>query len=195
MLPSVVYWSKCILDFQTWLDRTENLFSQLTVLWDGLLVVTGDMNIDMLKPENPETRKYNDMLESMNLYQRVTRPTRTTLRSRTLIDHIVSNIPNQVTYCNVLPCSTISNHDYYYHDGPYACINIRVNRFQHWFKWLRNEKQFDKQAFNEDLKATPFNLVYSVEDPDEKLEIFNSLLRTCSIAKDENNPPTCPMVA
>ena len=130
--------------------------------------------IDMLKPENPETRKYNDMLKSMNLYQHVIRPTRTTLRSRTLIDHIVSNIPNQRTYCSVLPCSTISDHD-----GPYACINIRVNRFQPRFKWLRNEKQFDKQAFNEDLKATPVNLVYSVEDRDEKLEIFNSLLRTC----------------
>ena len=89
-------------------------------------------------------------------------------------DHIVSSIPNRVTYCSVLPCSTISDHD-----GPYACINIRVNRFQPRFKWLRNEKQSDKQAFNEDLKATPFNLVYSVEDPDEKLEIFNSLLRTC----------------
>ena len=29
------------------------------------------------------------------------------------------------------------------------------------------------------MKATPFNLVYSVEDPDEKLEILNCLLRTC----------------
>ena len=174
MLLGVVYRSERILDFQTWLDRAENLFSQLSVLWDGLLVINGDMNVDMLKPENPETRKYNDMLESMNLYQHMTRPTRATLKSRTLIDHIVSNIPNRVTYCSVLPCSTISDHD-----GPYACTNIRVNRFQPRFKWLRNEKQSDKQAFNEDLKATPFNLVYSVEDPDEKLEIFNSLLRTC----------------
>ena len=79
-----------------------------------------------------------------------------------------------MTYSSVLPCSTISDHD-----GPYACINIRVNRFQPRFKWLRNEKQFDKQAFNEDLRATPSNLVYRVEHPDEKLKIFNSLLRTC----------------
>lgn len=114
-----------------------NLFSQLSVLWDGLVVVTGDMNIDMFKSECPNTKKYTEMLETLNLYQHVTHPTRSIPVSSSLIDHIISNIPNRITYCNVLPCPTISDHD-----GPYACINIRVSRFQPRFKMLRNERHF-----------------------------------------------------
>lgn len=49
MLLGVVYRSECMQDFKSWLDKVENLLSQVSVLWDGLLVVThGDMNIDII---------------------------------------------------------------------------------------------------------------------------------------------------
>ena len=115
MLLGVLYRSNFIQDFHTWIDTVESLFSQLNVLWDGLLVVTGDVNVDMLTLAAPQVRKYCDMLTSLNLYQHVTKPTRTTPTSKTLIDHIISNTPNRITYCNVLPCPTISDHD-----APYA---------------------------------------------------------------------------
>ena len=93
LLLGVLYRSERIQDFQTWIDKTENLLSQLNVLWDGLLVVTGDMNIDLLKPELVQVKKYIDLLESLNLYQHVQHPTRTAPTSATLIDHIISNTP------------------------------------------------------------------------------------------------------
>ena len=114
-----MYRSERMQDFQTWIDMTENLLSQLSVLWDGLLIVTADMNIDLLRPELPQVKKYIDLPESLNLHQHVQCPTRTVSTSATLIDHIISNIPNRVTYCNVLPCPAISDHD-----APYVCINI-----------------------------------------------------------------------
>ena len=46
--------------------------------WDGLLVITGDFNIDLLRPEQPQVKQYIDMLESLNLHQHVEQPTRTT---------------------------------------------------------------------------------------------------------------------
>ena len=58
----------------------------------------------MLTPATPQVRKYCDMLTSLNLYQHVTKPTRTTPTFKTLIDHIINNTPNRVTYSNVLPC-------------------------------------------------------------------------------------------
>ena len=76
--------------------------------------------------------------------------------------------------CSLLPCSTISDHD-----GLYICINIRVNRFQPRFKLLSNEKQFNEAAFKEDLNMLPFSTVYSVNNPNEKLDILNTLFRSC----------------
>jgi len=174
MLLGVLYRSELIQDYQTWLDTVERLFGQLNVLWDGLIVAVGDVNVNMLTPNSPEVKKYTDMLTSLNLHQHVERPTRTTPTSKTLIDHIISNAPNRVTYCNVLPCPTISDHD-----GPYACINVRVKRFQPRYKLLRNEKRFDESAFKKELSSVPFNVVYSIDDPNEKVDIFNSLFKSC----------------
>ena len=42
------------------------------------------------------------MLESLNLHQHVERLTRITSKSITMIDHIISNKPNCITYCNLV---------------------------------------------------------------------------------------------
>jgi hypothetical protein len=173
LLLGVMYRSNRMQDFQTWIDKSENIISHLCSVWDGLLVITGDFNIDLLRPDLPQVRQYMDMLESLNLHQHVEQPTRTTASSKTLIDHIISNIPNRVTHTGVLPCPTISDHD-----APYACINVRITRFEPRFKMIRSERQFDEKAFLEDVAALPLNLVYSVDDEDEKLEIFNNLLKS-----------------
>ena len=111
----------------------------------------------MLTPAAPQVRKYCDLLTSLNLFQYVTKPTRTKHTSKTLIDHIISNTPNRITYCNVLPCPIISEHD-----APYACINIRVTRFQTRYKLLRNEKHFDEAKFKEDLGGVPWERGWAV---------------------------------
>ena len=46
MLLGVVYRSERIQDFNTWLDKMENLLSQLNVLWNGIFMITGYMNDD-----------------------------------------------------------------------------------------------------------------------------------------------------
>ena len=81
MLLGVMYYSEHIQDFQSWLDKTENLFSQLSALWDGLLVIAGDTNIDLMNPEATNTKKFLDMLNSLNLHQHVQCVTRTTRTS------------------------------------------------------------------------------------------------------------------
>ena len=164
LLLGVMYRSNRMQDFQTWIDKSENVISQLCTEWDGLLVITGDFNIDLLRPEQPQVKQYIDMLESLNLHQHVEQPTRITANSKTLIDHIINNIPSRVTHTGVLPCPTISDHDV-----PYACINVRITRFEPRFKIIRNERQFVENAFLEDVAALPLNIVYSTDDADDKL--------------------------
>lgn len=126
----------------------------MNILWDGLIVATRDINVNMLTPNSPYVKKYIDLLTTLNLHQHVQRPTRTTPTSKTLIDHVVSNVPGRVTFCNVLLCPTISDHY-----ELYVCINVRVKRFQPRYKLLRNEKQFDETAFKIELSSVPVNVV------------------------------------
>ena len=48
MLMGITYRSNRILTPTSWLDKVESLFGYLTASWNGLLVVTGDMNIDLM---------------------------------------------------------------------------------------------------------------------------------------------------
>ena len=48
------------------------------------------------------------------------------------------------------------------------------------FKKELNEKRFDRTAFKKELSSVPFNVVYSVDDPNEKVDIFNSLFEILS---------------
>ena len=47
--------------------------------------------MDLLRLDNPDARKYTDLLSAMNLRQIFTKATCTTSVSETLIDHIISH--------------------------------------------------------------------------------------------------------
>ena len=51
-LVSVIYNSERILNPSSWLDSLESLLGHLTVSWDGMLVLTGDVNIIKV-PDHP----------------------------------------------------------------------------------------------------------------------------------------------
>lgn len=110
LVLGVVYRSERILSPHCWLEQIETLLTDLVSTWEGMLVVTGDVNID-LSPNTSLTRSYNETLQTLNLHQLVSKPTRVTKTSSTLIDHIVSNCPHRATLTNVLPCPTVSDHD------------------------------------------------------------------------------------
>ena len=108
-------------------------------------------------------RRYT--LYMFGLEQIVTKPTRVTRTSRTLIDHIITNYPMRISATDVIPTSIVSDHD-----ALFACINVRVNRYQPGYKYIRNMKTFDEQEFISDLNTLPLNIVYSSDDPEEQLD-------------------------
>ena len=162
------------MNTQCWLDQMETLLSQISAYWDGLLVITGDMNIDMKKQEDVVTKKYQSLLDVFDLIQIVSEPTRTTESSSTIIDHIITNDQSKITRTGIIPCSIVSDHD-----GPYACINIRSTRFEPRFKYIRNMKTFDADAFLKDCSVLPFNIINCFDDPDDQVSCMNKLFREC----------------
>lgn len=137
VLIGTVYRSESQMSFSDWIQKFDDLLSDLAVSWDGMLLITGDFNIDLLKPDRPNARKYIELTKTFNLEQLVNKPTRITKSRTTLIDHFITNIPQRVTYTNVLPHLMISDHD-----APYVCLNARVTRFVPRFKLIRIENRF-----------------------------------------------------
>ena len=76
-----------------------------------MLILMGDIDIDFMKVSDSVTNSYNDILQSCNLQQHITKPTRITESSKTLIDHVISNNHRCVSYSDVLPCPSVSDHD------------------------------------------------------------------------------------
>ena len=81
-LVGTFYRSKRIMDVHDWLDRFQDLLSDVLSIWDGLLIVTGDINIDLLDKSDSITCQYMEILRGFNLTNHVTKPTRVTLTSK-----------------------------------------------------------------------------------------------------------------
>ena len=67
LLLGVIYRSERILGYSDWIDQFENLFSKVVSRWDGMLLVTGDMNINLLDKGDRVVKRYIDILQSFNL--------------------------------------------------------------------------------------------------------------------------------
>jgi exonuclease III len=53
LLLGTIYRSTRILDTQQWLEQMENMLLEITTSWDGLLILTGDININLLNSDAP----------------------------------------------------------------------------------------------------------------------------------------------
>ena len=95
-------------------------------------MLTGDINIDMLRPSDHLTKRYQGILDMFELTQIVKRPTRVTSTSKTLIDHFITNHPQKVTNTGIIPCSIVRDHD-----AIYACVNVRLPLFQPRYKFIQ----------------------------------------------------------
>ena len=65
------------------------------------------------------------------------------------------------------------------HDAVYAIINAQVKRYAPGYKYIRNEKQLDMQAFKQDFSSVAFNVIYGLESPDDMVDALNSLVTEC----------------
>ena len=54
--------------------------------------ISGDMNLNLLNMNDPSVQEYSDLLQSKSFLPHITRPTRITDHSETLLDHIWTNI-------------------------------------------------------------------------------------------------------
>ena len=78
LLLGSVYRSDSVMVYSDWLESFESLLSDVSATWDGMLMITGDMNVDLLRPDKSSTQNYVNIFQTLSLTQLVTKPTRTT---------------------------------------------------------------------------------------------------------------------
>ena len=95
--------------FAQFSDLLLNILSELGAIYDKIYIF-GDFNLDLLKiNENKFISDYVDTLSSFGFLQIVTKPTRISENSATLIDHILTNSFNDA-FESFLLCWQISDH-------------------------------------------------------------------------------------
>ena len=58
ILLDTIYRSQSQMHFSDWLHTLEGLLSEIVASWDGMLLLAGDVNIDMFKQNNPDVKRY-----------------------------------------------------------------------------------------------------------------------------------------
>jgi len=136
-------------------------------------IILGDFNIDYMKTP-PLTWISN--FETYNFTQLINTPTRVTDKSATIIDHVYTNKPDNISETNV-PVYALSDH------YP-VCITRHVPKSykngQHIEIQYRDFKQFDEEMFLNDLVCKPFQSVCNIADVNTALDkwyqMFNAAL-------------------
>ena len=153
-----------------WLEKFETLLSQITVLYDGPIVITGDFNIDLLS-QSQERTVYEDILSSFNLIQHVKHATR---KSKSLISHIITTHNIKSLQSNIVFCDEISDHD-----APFCILKISKTVYEPRYRYIRDERTLNMNNFINDFLQLPLNLVYVFDSVTDKVSVLNQLITDC----------------
>ena len=100
-------------------------------------VLNGDFNIDLRK-----CIKLKTMMEVNGLQQIITQPTRVTLKSESLINHMYVNEKSYFTQSGVVPIGVSDHHLSYT-----VRKRIKQNKYQHVYITYRHLKHADEHAY------------------------------------------------
>jgi hypothetical protein len=95
--------------FNQFMDLLANICNEISIL-NSPVYIAGDINLDVLHyNDNDNVAEYIDLLFSFGLLQVVTKPTRVSCHSATLIDHVLTNVSTS-EHKTVVITSKLSDH-------------------------------------------------------------------------------------
>ena len=154
-----------------WFDRAEKLVSEIDSE-NKECILAGDMNSDMLKTRDNDTRQIKRIYGTYQFKQMITEVTRVTSDTRTLIDHIASNKPHCISSGGVISGS-ISDHD-----AAFVPRSMRIPKLPKNSRivTVRKYKKSDLAAFRRDLHEIQFDEIRSISsDPNEMWTVLKNL--------------------
>ena len=136
-----------------------------------LCYLMGDMNIDLLKHEcHKPTSTYLDIMYSNNLFPVITKPTRITEKSATLIDHIfTNNFDHDCQHIQGILCTDISDHYPIF----YIAKTTKPSCSDQLYYLRRKINQKTSTKFIEKISSVDWNFITDVQDPQEAYTLFH----------------------
>ena len=158
------------------------------------VVLLGDVNIDMLEPDSAATKYFLDnFLEPLSLKQLITKPTRITNTSKTLIDHVIVNNAHKVLVSDCIDAPGVSDHHLVF-----LAYSLKKPKIKPHSVTTRDFKGINWDTFNKDLEECPWENVLLKNDINDKVCIFetytNDLLdkhapyKTFKVSKNDPTP-------
>ena len=132
------------------------------------MLVLGDLNEKY--NEDKQTSEYLDMLLTLGFMPIITKPTRITDHTATLIDHIYTNVPEKLIKSGLCPAD-ISDH------LPVFCTMANTPPTNNEPRFFRDfSMHFNEDAFHQDLLAVDFKTLMS-NDVNESISTIVDNLR------------------
>ncbi|CAB3984845.1 Hypothetical predicted protein [Paramuricea clavata] len=131
------------------------------------IIVVGDLNCDLLKPDSPEAMSLLDFCTSANQTQLIKEPTRVTETSSSLIDIIMTSNVSLVEN-HGLALSHISDHYLIY-----AFLKLKMLKPPPSYKCVRSYKNYKPDSFLVDLQRIPWYDIFIMDDANVMLDHFN----------------------
>ena len=153
-----------------WLHKFDSVLSQVILSHDGPIVITGDFNINLLKTTTVSDT-FNEILDTYNLKQHISNPTR---HDTVLIDHIISTDSLKLVHEGIVYCDEISDHD-----APFAIFKNSPAKYETRYKFVRDERTLSMDDFVKDFATLPLSIVYAVQDVSDKVDLLNKLTIEC----------------
>ena len=119
------------------------------------MVLLGDWNTDFASKRStiPECNQLKSLFKTLQFTQIIKEPTRVTAESRTMIDLIATNHPQNIKDSGVVTGTSLSDHEMSF------CVRkINWKKAPSQLKTFRNYANYDPDKFLEDLKNTDFDL-------------------------------------
>lgn len=138
------------------------------------IYIVGDMNINFLKyGSHAQTEEYLDMLYSNNFLPIITKPTRITDHTATLIDHIYTNVVHKIARSGIL-LTDLSDH------LPIFCISDTIIDKEKTNCHYRDYSQFNEDVFLDEINSINWsNILNGNCDLNEKaLNVVNLIRET-----------------
>ena len=131
----------------------------------------GDLNVDFMSTsESSNRQKVKEILDIYEIEQLINEPTRITATSSTLIDLCLTNMPTNTFKSGVIHLS-ISDHSLTYtiRKAHYTPQGPRIIN-------TRSMKNFNREAFLNELEQKEWDTIYYSQDPNEMWHIWKNML-------------------
>ena len=143
-------------------------------LQSNSVVVTGDLNLDRLRPDKAEGKVLLDLENEQGFECLITKPTRVEMRgtkvTKTLIDVLLSNKPELFKYSgNYYP--SLSDHALIY-----GVLKERVNPNKPKVITFRGYKNFQADVFKQHLATAPWHIAQLFDEVDDQVHAWNLLM-------------------